>query len=152
MDLPLLVTTVIVQAAHPQLCYSNLSKGAVKKKSNVCKQISEVAQKTLGVDISGEKLIDVIPSIGVAPTQTPFSFAPKETSAKSKTSATKASTVLENVKPSTTKTETKTQTVKKPQHNHPTWRSGYCYLNKGECDLNQSKDGSFVKWVAKNNN
>ena len=37
---------------------------------------------------------------------------------------------------------------------HPviTWWSGYCHLNKGECDLNQSKDDSFVKWVAKNNN
>ena len=32
------------------------------------------------------------------------------------------------------------------------WRSGYCYLNKGECDLNELKDDSFVKWVAKNNN
>ena len=31
------------------------------------------------------------------------------------------------------------------------WRSGYCYLNKGECNLNQSKDDSFVEWVAKNN-
>ena len=34
----------------------------------------------------------------------------------------------------------------------PCWWSGYCYLNKGECDLNQSKDDSFVKRVAKNNN
>ena len=32
-----------------------------------------------------------------------------------------------------------------------TWRSGSCYLNKGECNLNQSKDDSFVEWVAKNN-
>ena len=31
-----------------------------------------------------------------------------------------------------------------------TWRSGYCYLNKGECNLNQSKDDSFVERVAKN--
>ena len=31
------------------------------------------------------------------------------------------------------------------------WRSGYCYLNKGECNLNQSKDDSFVERVAKNN-
>ena len=31
------------------------------------------------------------------------------------------------------------------------WQSGYSYLNKGECDLNQSKDDSFVKRVAKNN-
>ena len=31
------------------------------------------------------------------------------------------------------------------------WRSGYCYLNKGECNLNQSKDDSFVEQVAKNN-
>ena len=31
------------------------------------------------------------------------------------------------------------------------WRSGYCYLNKGESSLNQSKDGSFVERVAKNN-
>ena len=31
------------------------------------------------------------------------------------------------------------------------WWSGYCDSNKRECDLNQSKDGSFVKWVAKNN-
>ena len=27
----------------------------------------------------------------------------------------------------------------------------YCKSNKGECDLNQSKDGSFVIRVAKNN-
>ena len=32
-----------------------------------------------------------------------------------------------------------------------TWRSGYCYLNKGGYNLNQSKD-SFVEQVAKNNN
>ena len=32
-----------------------------------------------------------------------------------------------------------------------TWRSGYCYLNKAECNLNQSKDDSFVEQVAKNN-
>ena len=32
------------------------------------------------------------------------------------------------------------------------WRSVYCDLNKGECDLNQSKDDSFVKRVAMNNN
>ena len=34
----------------------------------------------------------------------------------------------------------------------PAWWSGYCYFNKGECDLNQSKDDSFDKRVAKNNN
>ena len=33
----------------------------------------------------------------------------------------------------------------------PFWRSGYYYLNKGECNLNQSRDDSFVEWVAKNN-
>ena len=33
-----------------------------------------------------------------------------------------------------------------------TWWYGYCDSNKGECDLNQSKDDSFVKRVAKNNN
>ena len=33
----------------------------------------------------------------------------------------------------------------------PAWQSGYCYLNKGECNLNQSKDNSFVERVAKNN-
>ena len=32
-----------------------------------------------------------------------------------------------------------------------TWRSDYCYSNKGECNLNQSKDDSFVERVAKNN-
>ena len=32
-----------------------------------------------------------------------------------------------------------------------TCRSGYCYLNKGEYNLNQSKDNSFVERVAKNN-
>ena len=32
-----------------------------------------------------------------------------------------------------------------------TWRSGYCYLNKGERNLNQSTDNSFVERVAKNN-
>ena len=30
------------------------------------------------------------------------------------------------------------------------WRSGYCYLNKRQCKLNQSKDCSFVERVAKN--
>ena len=33
----------------------------------------------------------------------------------------------------------------------PTWRPGYCYLNKGECNLIQSKNDSFVERVAKNN-
>ena len=32
-----------------------------------------------------------------------------------------------------------------------TWRSGYCYLNKGEYNLNESKDDSFVERVVKNN-
>ena len=32
-----------------------------------------------------------------------------------------------------------------------TRQSGSCYLNKGECNLNQSKDDSFVELVAKNN-
>ena len=32
------------------------------------------------------------------------------------------------------------------------WRSGFCYLNKGECNLNQLKYDSFVERVAKNNN
>ena len=31
------------------------------------------------------------------------------------------------------------------------WRSGYCYLNKGEYNLNQSKYDSFVERVIKNN-
>ena len=30
--------------------------------------------------------------------------------------------------------------------------SGCCDLNKGECDLNQSKDDSFFKRVSKSNN
>ena len=33
----------------------------------------------------------------------------------------------------------------------PPLRSGYCYLNKGECNLNQSKHGSFVERLAENN-
>ena len=32
-----------------------------------------------------------------------------------------------------------------------TWRPGYCYLNNGECNYNQSRDDSFVERVAKNN-
>ena len=32
-----------------------------------------------------------------------------------------------------------------------TWRSDYCYINKRECNLNQSKDDSFVERVSKNN-
>ena len=43
-----------------------------------------------------------------------------------------------------------------PQFSVPTppgsWWYGYCYLNKGDCDLNQSKYDSFVKQVANNNN
>ena len=97
------VTTVVVKVAQPQLCYSNLSKGTTEKKSNVCKEISEVAQKILGVDIKGETLFKAMPSLGTAPAPTPFSFTPKEVSPKPKTSAPKASTVLENIKPSTTK-------------------------------------------------
>ena len=31
------------------------------------------------------------------------------------------------------------------------WRSGYCYLNKEECNLNLSKDDSFAERGAKNN-
>ena len=80
-----------------------------------------MAQKVLGVDIEGETLIKAIPSVGTAPTPTPFSFAPKEASAKLKTSAPKASAVLENIKPSTTKpsntkTGTKTLTANKTTH------------------------------------
>ena len=32
-----------------------------------------------------------------------------------------------------------------------TWWSGWCYVNKGKCKLNQSNDYSFVERVAKNN-
>ena len=83
------VITVVVKVAQPQLCYSNLSKGAIEKKSNVCKEISEVAQKTLGVDIECETLFKAIPSVGTAPAPTPFSFTRKEASAKPKTSVPK---------------------------------------------------------------
>ena len=38
-----------------------------------------------------------------------------------------------------------------PNSRTTSWRSGYCYLNKGECNLNQSKHDSFVERVAKNN-
>ena len=54
------VTTVVVKVAQPQLCYSNLCKGAIEEKSNVCKEISEVAQKILGVNIEGETLFKAI--------------------------------------------------------------------------------------------
>ena len=63
------VTTVVVKVAHPQLCYSNLSKGVIEKKSNVCKEISEVTQKILEVDIEGGTLFKGIPSVGTAPAQ-----------------------------------------------------------------------------------
>ena len=33
----------------------------------------------------------------------------------------------------------------------PACRSGYCYLNKEECNLYQLKDDSFSERVAKNN-
>ena len=36
-------------------------------------------------------------------------------------------------------------------HQVLSWRSGYCYLNKGKCNVNQSKDDSFAERVAKNN-
>ena len=116
------ITTMVVKVAQPQLCYSNLSKGSIEKKSYVCKEISEVAQKMLGVDIKGETLFKAIPSVGTAPAPTPFSFTPKEAYAKPKTSAPKASSVLKNIKPSTTKpsntnTGTKTLTANKTVHN-----------------------------------
>ena len=44
--------------------------------------------------------------------------------------------------------------LKQPNFFHsqlPTWRSGYCYLNKRECGLNRSRVDSFVGRVAKNN-
>ena len=46
--------------------------------------------------------------------------------------------------------------IKQTKHSyHPitihTWCSDHCHLNKGECNLNQSKHDSFVKRVAKNN-
>ena len=72
------VTIVVVRVAQPQLCYSNLSKGAIEKKSNVRKEISDVA-------------FQAIPSVGTVPALTPFSFTPKEAPAKPKTSAPKAS-------------------------------------------------------------
>ena len=91
---------MVVKVAQAQLCYSNLSKGTIEKKSNVCNGISEVAQKILGVDIEGEILFKAISSVDTAPAPTPFSFTPKEASAKPKTSATKASTVLSHQPPS----------------------------------------------------
>ena len=47
----------------------------------------------------------------------------------------------------------KSETCSKPMKgdNDTTWGSGYCYLNKGECSLNQWKDDSLVEWVARNN-
>ena len=109
------VTTVVVKVAQPQLCYSNLSKEAIEKKSNACKEISEVAQKILGVDIKRETLFKAIPSVGIAPT--PFTFTPKEASAKPKTSAPKASTVLETSTTKPSNIGTKTLTANKTAHN-----------------------------------
>ena len=69
------VTTVVVKVAQPQFCYSNLGKGAIEKKSNICEEISKVAQNVLGVDIEDETLFKAIPSVGPAPAPTSFSFA-----------------------------------------------------------------------------
>ena len=38
------------------------------------KQISEVAQRILGVDIEGETLFKAVPLVGTAPTPATFSF------------------------------------------------------------------------------
>ena len=37
------------------------------------------------------------------------------------------------------------------RHQETAWQSGYCYVNKEECNLNQLKDNTFVERVAKNN-
>ena len=111
------VATVVVKVAQPQLCYSNLSKGTIEKKSNACKEISKVAQKILGVDIKREALFKAIPSVSTAPAPTPFTFLPKEASAKPKTSAPKASTVLETPTTKPSNIGTKTLTANKTAHN-----------------------------------
>ena len=83
------------------------------------KKFQKWHKRILEIDIEGEALFKAVPSVGI--TSTPFSFAPKEAFAKPKTSDPKASMVLENVKPSATKssatkTGTKALTTDKPQH------------------------------------
>ena len=54
------VANVVIQVAQPQVCYANLSEGAIDKKSSLCHRVSEAAKNHLGVSITGINLFDAI--------------------------------------------------------------------------------------------
>ena len=97
------VVTVASQIAQPQVCYANVPKDAVDKKSSLCRRVSEAAKSQLGISISGSTLVYAIGSVhGPAlPTSKirvvipePFCF-----SASTKPSAIKQSTILNSLTP-----------------------------------------------------
>ena len=57
------VTTVAIQIAQPQVCYTTAPKDAVDKKSSLCRRVSEAAKSQLGVSILGNTLFDAIGSL-----------------------------------------------------------------------------------------
>ena len=70
------VTTVAVKVAQPQLCYSNLSKGAMEKKSNVCKELKPIClnnDEYTHLD-AGHGTTDILDMAFVAPSLKPAIF------------------------------------------------------------------------------
>ena len=97
------VTTVGIQVAQPQVCYTNAPKNAVDKTSSLCRRVSKAAKSQLEISISGNTLFDAIGCIRapVPPASKipviipePFRF-----SAFSKPLATKPSTILNSLSP-----------------------------------------------------
>ena len=63
-----LVTNAVIQIAQQQLCTKNLLKKQAQAKSDLSKQIAEIAKKCLGVNIKGK---DVTESVISRPAPSP---------------------------------------------------------------------------------
>ena len=67
-----LVTNVVIQIAQPQLCTKSLPEKQVQAKSDLSKQMAEIAKKCLGVNIQGKDVFESIIPRPAPPPPAPF--------------------------------------------------------------------------------
>ena len=69
------VADVVIQIAHPQVCYPNPKQDMLDLKSSMCRKVSNVAKTVLGVSITGKELFESIGSLSTpAPPQAFFLY------------------------------------------------------------------------------
>ena len=93
-----LVTNVVIQIAHPQLCTKTLPEKQVQAKSDLSKQITETAKKCSGVNIEGKDVFESIISRPAPRPTAPFVYS--SMLVEKKKAPLKASTVLNKAIPS----------------------------------------------------